>query len=260
MLSVESLLERVRAAASPCVRLNHSPVQGFSKIGGLPNVPPGFEWPRWQGRPLQFLCQIDLAAIRACTQIAGLPAAGALLFFYDEEQSTWGFDPADRGSWRVVYAPEVAKLVPHPCSSATTLPEIYLKAEPADSLPYPERLGLQQPDLPDGWWDSFEALRQRDCPLHQIGGFPIAIQNDGMEVECQLASNGIYLGGPEGYASDEAEALRSGAADWTLVLQLDSDDAAEVMWGDSGTLYFWVKRDEGEAGNFADAWMVLQCC
>jgi uncharacterized protein YwqG len=36
----------------------------------------------------------------------GLPGEGLLLFFYDAEQGTWGFDPKDAGSFAVIYLPE----------------------------------------------------------------------------------------------------------------------------------------------------------
>ena len=33
------------------------------------------------------------------------------------------------------------------------------------------------------------------------------------------------------------------AADWRLLLQLDTDDEASMMWGDLGRLYFWITGD-----------------
>lgn len=32
-----------------------------------------------------------------------LPSTGILYFFYDSNQETWGFDPKDIGSWKVIY-------------------------------------------------------------------------------------------------------------------------------------------------------------
>ena len=31
------------------------------------------------------------------------------------------------------------------------------------------------------------------------------------------------------------------------------------MWGDCGMIYFWVREPEARSGNFANAWLVLQC-
>jgi len=40
---------------------------------------------------------------------------------------------------------------------------------------------------------------------------------------------------------------------------MDTDDEIEVMWGDAGMLYFWVRRDEARKLNFSNAWLILQC-
>jgi uncharacterized protein YwqG len=44
-----------------------------------------------------------------------------------------------------------------------------------------------------------------------------------------------------------------------LLLQIDTDDDAGMMWGDVGRLYFWVPRAELQERNFDAVWMVLQC-
>jgi hypothetical protein len=53
--------------------------------------------------------------------------------------------------------------------------------------------------------------------------------------------------------------LESGRYDWILLLQLDSDDDAGMMWGDVGMLYFWIKREDLKKENFDNVWMILQC-
>jgi uncharacterized protein YwqG len=32
-----------------------------------------------------------------------------------------------------------------------------------------------------------------------------------------------------------------GADDWTILLQIDLDDNAKMMWGDGGMLYVWIR-------------------
>lgn len=81
-----------------------------------------------------------------------------------------------------------------------------------------------------------------------------------MELECQLASNGVYCGNASEYASPQAVALAPGAPNWRLLLQFDTDDDLDVMWGDAGTIYYWVEEKKARAGNFANSWLVLQCC
>ena len=92
---------------------------GQSRIGGLPDVPRDFEWPRWlpskvrndkygqswrpgRAAPLGLIAQIDLRAIPRIDD--ALPSSGWLYFFYDRYCEPWGFDPADRGCCRILYA------------------------------------------------------------------------------------------------------------------------------------------------------------
>jgi uncharacterized protein YwqG len=124
-------------------------------------------------------------------------------------------------------------------------------------------------DLPDIQYDTpaydsyrglCENLTSGGGPTqHRLLGHPQLIQNP-MELECQLASNGVYCGGPEGYESEKAKHLQSGAADWRLLLQIDTDEEGPGwMWGDVGRIYFWIKEHDLKNLRFRDAWLILQC-
>ena len=95
-------------------------------------------------------------------------------------------------------------------------------------------------------------------PNHQFLGWPHPVQGE-MELECQLVTNGLYTGDATGYKDPRRKILESGAADWTLLLQVDSDDKAGMMWGDLGMLYFWIRRQDLAACSFDKAWTILQC-
>lgn len=240
---------------------------GRSRIGGLPDLADKFPWPTRNGRAMAFLAQIDLAELHAAQGPDWLPDRGLLFFFYDEEEGSWGFSPDDRGSWAVIHDPAAMSSTaesghPQPTRSAL-FPEQPITMRAHLSLPTPERLAIDMQHLDDADLDAIDTLlraSEGDLPLHQIGGWPHPIQSDGMELECQLASNGIDCGDPEGYRSDRAKALAPGASEWRLLLQLDSDDASDMMWGDSGTLYFWIREADARAGDFSNVWMILQCC
>jgi len=62
---------------------------GESKLGGLPDLPSGLTWPDWETGYLTFVAQVNLSELPASDL---LPNLGVLSFFYDREQSAWGFD------------------------------------------------------------------------------------------------------------------------------------------------------------------------
>ncbi len=72
-------------------------------------------------------------------------------------------------------------------------------------------------------------------PRHYIGGYARPVQG---AVEIEVAQQR-----PGGRVSYTGRALHDEARQWTSLLQIDSDDDAEMMWGDCGSLY-WVMRPE----------------
>ncbi len=82
-----------------------------------------------------------------------------------------------------------------------------------------------------------------------------------MRSECQLVASGIYVGKPEAFQGERTqELLRVAPSEWRLLLQLDTDeDGPGWMWGDSGRIYYWIRRGDLAAGAFDRTWLVLQC-
>ncbi len=61
----EPLIALLRPAlALSATRADDSQIPlGASKFGGAPDVPAGFEWPKWNEKPLGFLAQINLEEV-----------------------------------------------------------------------------------------------------------------------------------------------------------------------------------------------------
>ena len=49
-------------------------------------------------------------------------------------------------------------------------------------------------------------------------------------------------------------------SDWKLLLQIDSDNDLDVMWGDAGMLYFGIRESALRAQRFNETQMTMQCC
>jgi uncharacterized protein YwqG len=269
MMTLEQIEARLRSAAVPAIHLSASHDDTVSKIGGFPDVVEGFVWPVWNDAPLAFIAQLDLATLPSLAASLALPKEGMLYFFYDQEQFTFGFDPKDLGSWRVIYSPlsytektHITIDTPDGLDDFGIYVEKLVSPRLISSFPTLESLDIQYKDLPDGAFDVEHNLRSEfipEGPLHQIGGYPAPIQNDGMQLQAQLASNGLYCGDASGYKDPKARVLEAGAADWQLLLQVDTDSDLDMMWGDAGCLYFWIRKQDLLLKDFSKVWMVSQC-
>jgi uncharacterized protein YwqG len=117
-------------------------------------------------------------------------------------------------------------------------------------------------ELPDAYFDFLSDYERSFYPpnsgLHRLFGHSANVQGD-MQLEAQLVSNGLYCGNSSGYEDPRRAALEPGADEWVLLLQLDSDDRIDMMWGDLGMLYLWIKRGDLAERRFDRVWMTLQC-
>lgn len=80
----KTILETMKETALPAMRLTMAVSSGFSKIGGLPNLPAGQTWPFWRDEPLSFVAQLDLAELKVAETLPYFPAEGQLYFFYPQ--------------------------------------------------------------------------------------------------------------------------------------------------------------------------------
>lgn len=252
----------MRGLATPAIRLEKSEKPARSWIGGRPSIVEGVAWPERQGSPLGFLAQVDLEELQQTLEHKWLPESGTLLFFYDVQGGAWGFDPKDRGSCAVIYTtrrgePRTVSFDERKAMGSG------IKFRKIESLPSYERDAVVALNLTDEecdeWIEGTEERRADLAPEHQIGGFPVCIQSDSMELECQLVTNGLYCGDASGYNSPRVEDLAHGASAWKLLLQIDSDEEIGFFWGDCGTIYYWVKEDDARLGDFSNSWLILQC-
>ena len=266
VIPVRDVSALTKHLATPAVHVLLQSAASRSHVGGSPELPSGMAWPDRNGSRLSFLARISLPEVQAAHPIDWLPDTGALLFFYDTVQQPWGFDPKDRGGWAVLLVPDLADVTLRSDGLSTEespLPRRPIGFRRVDSFPSTERDSVTALDLTNEEFDAyrdFSDLAYGGRPKHQISGFPATVQGDGMELECQLASHGLYCGDSTGYDDARASSLEPGAATWRLLFQFDSDDDLDVMWGDCGTIYFWVEGHAARTGNFDNAWLVLQCC
>ena len=72
-------------------------------------------------------------------------------------------------------------------------------------------------------------------------------------------ADGTAIGHLDFAALRVLDRLLPGSSDWLLLFQLGSSEESEMMWGDGGKLYFWIREQDLSALRFDNVWMVLQC-
>lgn len=241
---------------------------GASKIGGDPDLPPATLFPEWNGEPLAFLAQINLADLTKFHAASELPSLGMLSFFYHVSQP-WGYDPKHLGGWRVLFIDDLKEL--RRTMPPNSLPkEGHFHACTAsffEELTFPpyESLIMKELQLTNDETDYFFDFLDTSIAKTQYGminrilGYPDPIQGD-MQLECQMASNGVYYGDAKSHLHPRYNELKPGSVGWRLLMQLDSEEAnARMMWGDGGRIYFWMHGTALKNMEFHKVWLSLQC-
>ena len=257
--------------------------KGTSKIGGKPDLPKDFQWfyyngedykKRTENRPLSFLMQINCEEVHKYDKENLLPEKGMLYFFYELFTMTWGFSPQDRGSAKVFYYDgEIEDLVstdfPEDMEKDCIIPESKINFESMNDYPI-DFLDYYDPDDSDEEMDRKEKEFEKD--LEELGyktdttkllGHPELIQGEYWE-ECEgVARKNIYYGSaPIKYGSDEVKKfIKENAKDWILLMQVSELEIGDygLYFGDSGKIYFNIRKEDLKNKNFDDVWLILQC-
>ena len=78
-----------------------------------------------------------------------------------------------------------------------------------------------------------------------------------MEFECEFLSHGyMWQDVKDPIIRAEMEGHRD---EWTLLFELNSEQAANMCWGDVGMLYFWIRKSDLANHAFEKCSMILQC-
>lgn len=234
---------------------------GQSKIGGKPDLGKQTKWPTTNSnKSLSFIGQLNCAEVTNYDKDSLLPKNGLISFFYCADQEAWGFAPKDVDRFKVIYSESIDKLertgFPEDLEQHAIFKPNELKFDSSLSLPGWEHDSIEDL-LSDEETDNY--MEVSSGVENQIFGYANCVQGP-MELDCQLVTNGLYCGDSSGYEDPRRQELESGKEDWVLLLQLDSNEEnAGMMWGDSGKLYYWIRKQDLKDKKFENSWFVLQC-
>ena len=253
-----------------------------TRFGGQPDVPSDFVWPTFEGesydgvvkdRPLTFIAQFNCADLAPYDTEHLLPDHGLLSFFYETDTQCWGDDPKDQGCARVYWFEDISALsavnFPADMEEDFKFPMVKIKMDSKCSYPSWQDFSDVFPDEEDddAFNDAWEKLTGEDPEdpdvRSQLLGWPDVIQDDSMFIECDLVTQGYYLGnGLVKIPKEVRQRAEQTARDrWMLLLQLDTvqHDDFELMFGDCGHIYFYITKEDLAARRFDRIWLVLQC-
>lgn len=260
-----------------------SEILNKSKIGGRPYLPKDFVWPYYQQLPLSFLAQINLEEVKSLNKDNLLPDKGMLYFFYELETQEWGYSPQDKGCAKVFYFEDTSNFelidFPEDMEDYYKIPEFKVNFKSNISLPsYEDFDNLNEDEKILEKYKTYENFKDFEDKLFyeyseicdeymksiknytKLLGYPDVIQ-DSMEEECAAVTRGFNMGGI-GYPKKYKEEIKKASKDWILLFQMDTieSDDYELMFGDCGHIYFWVKKEDLKSKNFDNVWLILQCC
>ena len=218
---------------------------GSSKIGGLPDLPEDWEFPRYNNRSLSFLGQFNLNEIKPYNGENNLPVSGILYIFYDVVDQPWGFEE-DEGCFKILYfegEEKELKRKGYPEETEDYFPLPVFKVTFANKLTlpeYPEDIEFSDEEEENYHEMRHELIQPMDEkgnnePAHYMLGYPFSIQNDVFDE----------------FALKQEEAV--------LLLQIDSDEDLKLMWGDSGIIYFCIDKTSLANKQFDKVQFTLQC-
>lgn len=250
---LERIADQIEAAAKPSLLLvsGEESTAPVSRLGGEPNLPEHIEWPTWRGRSLPFIAQLDLATLPEASGLP-LPRSGSLYFFFEGAECASGYRMEDEGSARVLYLPtelsqNARRGVPVDVPEEMRFRSVRFECKAIElSVPDCDDQTITELDLSSDEGDRYfnfilARIESHAGPFHHLGGYPEAIQGD-------PKSDARQVHGGKGEAME-----------WELLLQVDSDENAGMMWGDVGRLYFLIRKEDLAARAFDKTWLVFQC-
>ncbi len=237
----EALRDAILDQAKPAVALEidrAAPVRGdaHSSLGGAASLTGSEEWPRWKGRPMLFLAQINYAEM---PPLPGFPTEGLLSLFV-EEADIFGCDFPSRKQtgFATRFTPDPSGLVRVPPPDPQPAFDMYAGSLRRNGAPMTGRLAQS---LPPATQPGIEAV-MRNLTLE-----------DGDRISDWLAAErpaAMYYGGHPDFVQHD---FRADGPDSEVLFQqgyLAEEDRFYICWGDAGEATFLIPPEAMAARAF----------
>ena len=239
-----------------------------SKLGGVPYLPPGFDYPynadpESDKKPLKLLAQLNFAQL---PHLEGYPREGILQFYiaYEPKADTYGLDFMDDSNplgWRVVYHKDIIddeSLLESP-------PELDSGGEDCFPLQgefgFEARLDEEYLSCSDFRWEGFIEESVEPTPLYKSLLEKYAEEDIDSVLIHAAGGDGIKIGGYPNFAQVDYRGYNDGK-NTSILLQLDmwgDDEGGEIMFGDAGAAKWFVTPEALAAMDLSDVMYHWDC-
>ena len=205
-----------------------------------------------------------------------------LYFFYELETQEWGFKPENKGCSKVFYYEDISNFelidFPEDIEDYNIVPEF--KVNFKSNISYPSYENFEKLNENDVLLEKYETFEGYDelndnffnnyydfyeeymdgLESHtKLLGYPDVVQNS-MEEECVEVTRDFDMEAIKASPKKYKEEIKKAAENWILLFQMDTveTDDYELMFGDSGHIYFWIKKEDLKNKNFDNVWLILQ--
>jgi uncharacterized protein YwqG len=281
--------DRLIASLSPSILMHRTRAYlddlqlGQSRLGGVPDVPADFEWPRLTDKPnprhrlrpnpflgkvavngydkpMDFLVQLNLADLTSFDTSDLLPQTGSLLFFIDQHYD----GPWPLGIEGCCVRHIDAGQALHRFADKSVLDAVHsyhcftVEYFAAHSIPHPDDalaeqfLGEIVEEEIEALWDLHYLALGRNGGEIMMLGYPSLIQND-IRSDCELLYRGKDPYAREFRRESVRLKLEKKARHWRMLLQLKSgggDHHPGWTWNDGGSLWFMIREKEARKLRF----------
>jgi uncharacterized protein YwqG len=280
MMGLSRVADAIMEQARPTIRVHTRPTSeaeisiGASKMGGYPDFPAGFEYPRWH-EAMGFIGQFNLASTYKFDREKLLPDHGLLSFFYETDgeplhsENLAGLPlgqsfPREekRKGWQVLYFDGD--------------PTTFTRFEPTEEMPddefYPScavrlsnALTIPGADAPEvlhlnlthkersAWIEIEMQVNAGDYGDHQLLGYPF-----NYEISTFIEADDALNRWSEADIQERLELERNINKRWLLLFQVGSSDDLGLGWAGGGLLHFCIQREHLKARDFSHVWLNMQ--
>jgi hypothetical protein len=258
---LQSVAEPIVQLAQKSLRMRTQPERihalGRSRLGGLPDVPSTFSWPRGHdGEHMVFVAQINLAEVAAFAGKTFLPPAGMLYFFLGEDE------PSSNIACRVIFLEEASgiHLQPFEAQEPWVFPEGHEECihHPC-RVTFEQRIGLPLASPEVEAFLRTAQVREEEWDI-LLDAYAYELRR-----EVQGGMHTHLLGYASGWVRDPVADARARAFShdqeeqtWQLLLEVDSEDDAGFMWWDAGLLHFLIKQEDLRNRHFDEVYASIE--